>query len=390
MQEQQTTTEQKPKKQEAKQAKNAQQSTGAARKVNSSVQDVKMKKGEPVEVTFDTKIRLANKVDIDLSDFRTKLQNMKDGDSFYIGRTVNGPDDIRIPNDYVSGTHLKIEKVNGKIVVTDMGSTNGTILNTTQPDYAAKFKPREIYDKFGAGKDNGETFYREYDRNYNNLREASYTKESSIRGSVYEFDEALSTANPGIKLTYENGWLWHRPKNGCKGLGKDRVSLNVVGDKKLIEELDRLITKGEFIDKNGKLVKLKNKEFTKGFYKTCLDSDDWLTRHDPITMYFDEKVSPEMLDALAQVTEKYARKPSNGKALMNSLEGKPWIANEIYTPEEQIENLWKRAGRLNSDLADMIYREANEHGHWNVSTGQYAALEKLVNEYEMFLKMSAA
>ena len=347
-----------------------------------------MKKGEPVEVTFDTQIRLANKVDIDLSDFRTKLQNMKDGDSFYIGRTVNGPDDIRIPNDYVSGTHLKIEKVNGKIVVTDMGSTNGTILNTTQPDYAAKFKPREIYDKFGAGKDNGETFYREYDRNYNNLREASYTKESSIRGSVYEFDEALSTANPGIKLTYENGWLWHRPKNGCKGLGKDRVSLNVVGDKKLIEELDRLITKGEFIDKNGKLVKLKNKEFTKGFYKTCLDSDDWLTRHDPITMYFDEKVSPEMLDALAQVTEKYARKPSNGKALMNSLEGKPWIANEAYTPEAQIKKLYERAKKLNPDLADMIYSESMDHGQWNVSTGMYAAMEKLVDEYEMFLKMA--
>ena len=347
-----------------------------------------MQKGETIEVSPDTKIRLAGRVDIDLADFKNKLAAMKDGDSFYIGRTVNGPNDIRVPNDYVSGTHLKVEKVNGKIVITDVGSTNGTVLNTTNPDFAAKFKPREMYSKFGDGKDNYNTFYREYNRNYDDLRMANYTEEASFRGNIAEFEDALMSSEPGINLEFNNGWLWRKPDNGFKGYARDRVSLNVVGDKRLIEELDRLMSKGEFIDKNGRLVKLNDDVFTKGYYKTPTGANGWLERHDPITMYFDDKISPEMLDAISQVTEKYARKPSNGKSLMNSVEGKPWIANEAYTSQKQIQNLYNRAKSLNPELADMIYKEANSHGKWNVSTGMYAAMEKLVNEYEMFLRMS--
>ena len=352
-----------------------------------------MKKGEPVEVTFDTQIRLANKVDIDLSDFRTKLQNMKDGDSFYIGRAVNGPNDIRIPHEYVSRVHLKVEKINGKIVITDVGSTNGTILNTTQPDFAAKFKPKKLQEKFGNGKETYGHFFNEYNQNYKNLRRAQYSPESSYRGNVEDFEDYIGAAaydNPpnGSVVYPGNGWSWRQFKNGCRRLAKDRVSLNVVADKRMIQELDRLMLKGEFVDKNGRLVKLDDSVFTKGMYKTPQTAEGWLTRHDPITMYFDEKVSPEMLDAISQITEKYARTSSNGKALMNSLEGKPWIANEAYTPEAQIKKLYERAKKLNPDLADMIYSESMDHGQWNVSTGMYAAMEKLVDEYEMFLKMA--
>ena len=208
--------------------------------------------------------------------------------------------------------------------------------------------------------------------------------EADIGAAAYDNPPNGSVVYPG------NGWSWRQFKNGCRRLAKDRVSLNVVADKRMIQELDRLMLKGEFVDKNGRLVKLDDSVFTKGMYKTPQTAEGWLTRHDPITMYFDEKVSPEMLDAISQITEKYARTSSNGKALMNSLEGKPWIANEAYTPEAQIKKLYERAKKLNPDLADMIYSESMDHGQWNVSTGMYAAMEKLVDEYEMFLKMSAA
>ena len=364
------------------------QRTNRRENVNASTADYKMQKGSAVEVSLDTQIRLANKVDINLADFKDKINALKDGESFFIGRTVSGPNDVRIANPYVSGTHLKVEKINGKIVITDMDSTNGTILNTTQPDYAAAYNPSDLAQKFGTT--NYSVFSKLYNDNYDNLRMASYSPESSFKHST--MSQIDDTVSPGIHpsgtfVTFGNGWSWRILDNGCKRAARDRVSLNVVADTRMIDELDRLLCKGEFIDKNGKLIKLSDDALTKGYYKTPQNANEWLTRHDPITMYFDTKVSPEMLDAIAQVTEKYARTPSNGKALMNSLEGKPWIANEIYTPQNEIVALYNRARGLNRDLATLIYNEANQHGSWNVSTGMYAALEKLVNEYEMYRQM---
>src|SRR5699024_6040093 len=105
---------------------------------------------------------------------------------------------------------------------------------------------------------------------YDNLRGAQYTPESSFRGNVDDFEDYIGAAaydNPpaGSIVFPGNGWSWRQFKNGCKRLAKDRVSLNVVGDKKMIQELDRLMLKGEFIDKNGRLVKLSDSAFTKGY-----------------------------------------------------------------------------------------------------------------------------
>lgn len=115
----------------------------------------------------------------------------------------------------------------------------------------------------------------------------------------------------------------------------DRISLNVKADKNCLRELDMLLEKGVYVNSKGEKVKIKVPD---AYYKTPQSLDEWGTRHDPITMYFDGKVSKELEDAIAEITAKYARKPCNGKALMNSLEGKPWIAHEAYTPVEDAKN----------------------------------------------------
>lgn len=353
----------------------------------SDLQDVKLGKNEPVVVAPDSKIRLANAVDIDLADFKSKIASMKDGDSFIIGRNVRGANDIQINNNYVSGQHLKIEKIDGKIVVTDLSSTNGTVINTTQPDYAAKFDPN-VRNKFGNHRYND--FERLYNKNYDDLRMANYSRESSLGTKSEYFDRVFENGydtklkGSGMGVMDKNGWCWRQFDNGMnRNNVVDRISLNVKADKRMIDELDKLMMKGEYVNAQGKKIKLSDAAFTKGYYKTPKNTSDWLTRHDPITMYFDDNVSPEMLNAIAEITQKYARTPSNGKALMNSVEGKPWMAHEAYTPPAKIQALYEEAKLLNPELAQLIYSEANSHGSWNVSTGQYAALEKVVNEYKL-------
>lgn len=367
------------------------QNHNSARNV-SDLQDVKLGKNEPVVVAPNSKIRLGNAVDIDLADFKDKIASMKDGDSFIIGRNVRGANDIQINNNYVSGQHLKIEKIDGKIVVTDLSSTNGTVINTTKPDYAAKYDPN-LRHKFG--NQQYDDFERLYNQNYDDLRMANYSRESSLGKKSEYFDRVFEDGfdtklqGSGMGVMDKSGWRWRQFANGMnRNNVVDRISLNVKADKNMIDELDKLMLKGEYVNAQGKKVKLSDAAFTKGYYKTPQNTSDWLTRHDPITMYFDDTVSPEMLNAIAEITQKYARTPSNGKALMNSVEGKPWIAHEAYTPPAKIQALYEEAKLLNPKLGQLIYSEANSHGNWNVSTGQYAAFEKLVNEYKLALPVN--
>lgn len=335
----------------------------------------------PVMVAPDSKIRLANHVDIDLQDFQSRFDLMQDGDSFLIGRTVSGPNDICINNEYVSGQHLKIEKIDGKIYVTDLSSSNGTVINTTKPDYAAQWHPQTSGRYANATSDD---FYRIADQYYDDLRLANYSYESSVNPNIRQSDVM---PEEGIMRT-ENitgfgmrGWFWRKPRR-LQGEPNivDRISLNVKADKKMLEELDRLMQTGEYVNKQGRTVKL---DVPEGYYKTPQTLEDWGSRHDPITMYFSETISQDLQNAIADITEKYARTPSNGKALMNSLEGKPWIAHEAYTSVETAKGLYEEARRLNPELAKAMYYQLGGNEGWNCSTGMYAAAKRMVDEYKM-------
>ncbi len=348
--------------------------------------DIKCQKGERVKADINTRLRLGNKVDIDLSDLQDKLNAMQDGDFFMIGRNVNGINDIRINNEFISGEHLKIEKINGEIYVTDM-SRNGTILNTTSPDYAAKWKPDMAGQYNNARNWN---FNDKCDQYYGELRLANYSDTESVNtGKITNADiDCDGVEFEFVRTIPGNGWSWRRPK---KIRGKDinvvdRISLNVKADRNCLRELDMLLEKGVYINSKGQKVKV---DVPDAYYKTPKSLDRWKTRHDPITMYFEGKVSKELEDAIAEITAKYARKPSNGKALMNSLEGKPWIAHEAYTPVEDAKALYSEAKKLNLELADGIAHWVGVYENWNCSTGMFAAAQRMVDEYKLSLRYSA-
>lgn len=86
----------------------------------------------------------------------------------------------------------------------------------------------------------------------------------------------------------------------------ERISLNVKGDAKLIEELDNLMlqTKDMFV------------------YKVFASPSLWETREDPITFYFKEDITPETFDIIAKMTESYKRGRINSEPKDSKT---PWI-----------------------------------------------------------------
>ena len=241
----------------------------------------------------------------------------------------------------------------------------------------------ELLSQFDNKELNSNDFYKIKEDIYNDIRlSGKYSAEESLN---CKFEDIEDFNSPYGKVYYTDGWLVHSFDNGCKNLAVDRVSLSVKADPKMLEELDRLLAKGEYQDATGKTHKLSDEAFTKGSYKTDTSAEEWMTRHDPITMYFDETVSKEMLDAIAVVTDKYKRIPS--KELSGAVEGCPWIANEPYVTPEQVYDLITRANHINKELGDMINKEAGSY--LDLSSGDYLACKKVVDDYERYLEIKS-
>ena len=179
----------------------------------------------------------------------------------------------------------------------------------------------------------------------------------------------------------DDGWMWHRFDNGFQDskLG-DRCSFNVKADKSMLDELDNLIMNGIYKDANGIERTIPKNKRTNALYKTDNDAQVWLKRHDPVTVYFDDKVSDEMVEALTDISSRYKR--SSNTPLMNSLDGKLWIVKETYITLQQAKDLHAKAEKLNPELANAMYHSFHEAGAWNVSTGQFAAWSKMLDEFQ--------
>lgn len=352
---------------------------------------VTLTQGKTVNIDLNDRIRLGGHVDIDASSLRAKFDSMAEGDEFFIGRSVTGQNDIRINNEFVADTHLKFKKVNGEIQITDL-SNNGTVLNTIEPSNVAQYDP-EIAVKFK------NPTYTDFDNmisdNYSEIRKGNYSMEATVRDLTTQDINIDVLKTDRLAMFAQNGWSWRKPvgrsmaKTQIMHDGelvkvdavKDRISLNVVADRNLLSELDEFVRTGEYVNSAGQKVKIN---IPNGYYKTPLSVEKWAQRHDPITMYFDNTLSQEALDALSEITSKYARPSSNGRALMNALDGRPWIAHEAYVNPADAEALYKEALELNDDLARAVAKHLHKDENWNASTGKFASSRKLVDEYRLY------
>lgn len=106
---------------------------------NTDIQDAELKGhnknidfGETYIISDNATLKLSDSYSLDLrnSEIKTKLNNLKDGEFLVVGRGANA--DIKVPSEIkdVSNYHLLLEKVEGKIVVSDV-SLNGSTLTSS-------------------------------------------------------------------------------------------------------------------------------------------------------------------------------------------------------------------------------------------------------------------
>jgi hypothetical protein len=92
-------------------------------------------KNQGVVISGSETLKLANfELDLGTPEIQAKLKAMKDGDVIFVGREVNGNNDISIndPSKKVSRQHLTIKKSGDKFIITDI-STNGTSIGEKLP-----------------------------------------------------------------------------------------------------------------------------------------------------------------------------------------------------------------------------------------------------------------
>ncbi len=147
----------------------------------------------------------------------------------------------------------------------------------------------------------------------------------------------------------------------------DRASLNVTNDPQLIAELDNFMSTGTYTV-DGKTYVCEN--MVDFMYKTASDTSKWFTREDPITIYFKGEANSSTLEAITNITAKYA----NGS--LHNAKGNlvNWFAVEQSPDAAMINALKSSAWSTNKS----IYQFLESHGS-NYSSGAYESLLNIID-----------
>ncbi|MBO6290533.1 MAG: hypothetical protein J6N45_09490 [Alphaproteobacteria bacterium] len=210
-------------------------------------------------------------------------------------------------------------------------------------------------------------YYNELQRRYQELRQANYTS-----SRIVDRDWAQKAENPAYGMEVENYTVddgvkeqanWNYRKSAAikhkildyKIFPKERISLNCVADGRLITALDKYFSAG-MVD--GKVVRSAPVD---GYYKTPRFDDDnmWLTRSDPITLYFMEPIDKQTLEDIKKVTAPYQnpqKLAANDLVFAEGLvKGAEWMSHLPENQPEDAVRLLKKVEKLNPELADAIY-----------------------------------
>ena len=194
---------------------------------------------------------------------------------------------------------------------------------------------------------------------YKDLRLGEYPTSALVTKNIEEIT-AKNTAS--IKVKNKNGWHYRMPIARKNGKSVDRISVNALADEKLIKSLDDLFASGK----------------VKGYYKTPETNLNWLERHDPITIYLDEKATPETLDTVKIACEKYIRSTED------VLSGKKFasgMALQKSPDEKDIKVVLEQAKNIDPILADVLKKQFTDtaSGKLITSAGYMDSAEKLMN-----------
>lgn len=200
---------------------------------------------------------------------------------------------------------------------------------------------------------------------YKYLRTADYPRD--LR---FDFDIDTVTVEPNQlikRVADENGWHYRMAQTSTSAnKAYARISLNVVGNKKLVESLDKIAYRYGI------------------YYKTPDHSDRWDERTDPITIYINNpNLTPEFIEQLKQEivheTAPYIR-DNQGFGIYGDN-----IATGVeYGPENSLEDIQKIKQEAKG-ISEELYEAVNEYlmkdGKEKGSVGQIMTVKKIINMF---------
>lgn len=213
-------------------------------------------------------------------------------------------------------------------------------------------------------------FYKDF---YDQLRKADddYYKAVPHDNDIIDY---TSKGNNLVEVRNENGWHFRKALSMSKHPRiaykipkeeQERVSFAAIANKKLIDILDDYVA---------------NKRLA--IYKTPADGVIWLERHDPMTMYFLEEITPEVKKELKDIfNNKDFNRSFHAK---NPLEGDEFfsgVAREKTPTQKEIEKLLGDVKSIDMDAYKILYENYLEKGanppRFKVSSGMFQSGKKV-------------
>ncbi len=202
---------------------------------------------------------------------------------------------------------------------------------------------------------------------YKYLRSADYPRDPR-----FDFDIDTITIEPNqlIKRVQANNDGWHyRMAQTSTSANKAyaRISLNVVGSKKLVESLDKIAYRYGI------------------YYKTPDHSDRWDERTDPVTIYINNpNLTPELIEQLKQeVTQE-------SKSFIRDNQGFGVYGDNISTgvefglenSVEDIKIVKQKAKEISDELYEAVSDFLMKGGKEKGSVGQIMTVKKLIKMFQ--------
>ena len=193
-------------------------------------------------------------------------------------------------------------------------------------------------------------------------------------------DEILNPSVKDVSIVENDGFVYRESsinKFESSKIG-DEIMLNVTPSAKVIEALDRLMTKGEYdVNIGGSTVTLKIEEMTNFKYSTIKDTSKWNETDSPITIYFEGEVNEETLTALEIITAQFERGSFEGFFL------NPWMKKLLNPDEQDLINLIKILSSIDEELFNELLTQCSSPV--GLTGLQYEAIQEIISQYKDYV-----
>lgn len=240
-----------------------------------------------------------------------------------------------------------LTKTNGKATITE---GTGAIINNSQN----KISVEDMRKQIGEICLGDATAHKLPNNMYSNIGAKNYKKIRRCDPDYYQYRPTCSKTiqkitekeGKGIHVMIDSGWHYRlaNKNRGKNRVGVERISLNVYPEESLIKKLDDFIA--------GTNVHAE--------YKTPESYLEWTTRHDPITIYFMEKIPESVKDDIIKIASPHVR-PTTSEVML----GKKLADGIYHLPEpskKDVLPLIKRASKLGDDALMDYLKNPSQDG----------------------------